>query len=85
MKATAPDKGAGNTKIHVFVQASTEDEARKILSTVDAYNVYDFSEAKISDKTYSLWDDVAMMMKRAGGPNEAVNMNGERITRSDLD
>jgi hypothetical protein len=83
-QARVPDKGAGATRLGLFVQAPSKDRARELIDKSDRYNVYDGASADLHEVDDG-WDTVEHGMRMAGGyPNEALGHFGSVTRRSDL-
>lgn len=78
-----PDKGAGATRCHAFLQADSEESARSIASEHDHFNMYDTSKGTV-ERVGPLWSDVETQLVMAGGPNVAIGQGGEKTTKGDL-
>lgn len=82
-RAVFPDKGAGNTRTHLFVQADTGEAVRAIVSEKEEFSMYDTSKGKVN-RVGPLWKDIKNSFMMAGGANVLIDQLGNLKDRSDF-
>lgn len=77
------DKGTGATRMSIYVQGATEEDARDIAGDCDRLNVYDTTAGTLTP-TEKDRDELEHGLIMPGGPNEAITADGEVLLRSDV-
>ncbi|UTF56020.1 hypothetical protein [Natronosalvus rutilus] len=79
--ACFPDKGAGATRMRVYVEGSDEATARETAGACDRFNVYDTTAGTLTP-TEKDREQIEASLPKLGGPNEAITADGEVLLRS---
>lgn len=81
--ARFPDKGAGATRMSIYVEGPDEETARETAGGCDRLNAYDTTAGKLTATDRSR-EEVEAGLVKAGGPNEAITADGDVILRRDV-
>jgi len=79
-----PDKGAGSTHIHAYVQGDSEEMVREMARRHDHFSAYNADKGKVNRSDIQKWNELRTAIIRAGGPNSAIGQDGDVIRRSDV-
>ena len=79
--AKLPDKGAGATRMSIYVEADSEQAARAAISDCKRFSMYDTAAGTVTaiEKDREAIEQAIIM---AGGSNEALTADGEILRRS---
>lgn len=81
-RARFPDRGAGNTKAHAYIQADSEEAARNLAADHEHFDMYDTSKGTV-ERLGPSWSEIENGFKRAGGPNVLIDQLGNLRHRRD--
>lgn len=79
-----PDKGAGATRAHGYVQGNSATHARQVAAEHERFNMYDTEKGDVIPVKGADTAEIREKLLLPANPNDALTADGELIRRSDV-